>query len=40
MGDNIPGKPREPYIYLGGVPNYLKTINESEQNAYAGFAFT
>lgn len=39
MGDNIPGKPREPYIYLGGVPTYVKTINEVAQNDYEGFRF-
>lgn len=39
MGDNIPGKPREPYIYMGGVPNYYKAINDSAKNNYAGFKF-
>ncbi|KAK9777623.1 hypothetical protein SCAR479_05671 [Seiridium cardinale] len=37
MGDNIPGKPREPLIYLGGVDNYYKTINEAAANGYDGF---
>lgn len=37
MGDNIPGKPREPYIYLGGVPNYYNTLNDSAENGYRGF---
>lgn len=37
MGDNIPGKPREPYIYMGGVPNYYKAINDSAKNNYTGF---
>lgn len=37
MGDNIPGKRREPYIYLGGVPNYHQAINDSAKNNYAGF---
>lgn len=38
MGDNIPGKPREPLIYLGGVPTYYKTIGEVATNSYSGFA--
>ncbi|KIW30392.1 uncharacterized protein PV07_06137 [Cladophialophora immunda] len=37
MGDNIPGKPREPLIYLGGVGTYYKTINECAQEGYKGF---
>lgn len=37
MGDNIPGKPREPYIYMGGVPKYYKALNDSAKNNYAGF---
>ncbi len=40
MGDNIPGKTREPLIYLGGVPNYYKTINEVAQKDYTGFQVT
>lgn len=39
MGDNIPGKPREPLIYLGGVPTYYKTINEEAAGGYAGYSF-
>jgi hypothetical protein len=37
MGTNIPGKPREPLIYLGGVPNYYKTIGETAASGYTGF---
>jgi hypothetical protein len=37
MGTNIPGKTREPLIYLGGVPTYYKTINEAAANGYTGF---
>lgn len=37
MGDNIPGKNREPLIYLGGVPTYYKTIHESAAKGYEGF---
>lgn len=37
MGDNIPGKPREALIYLGGVPTYYKTIGECAANGYQGF---
>jgi hypothetical protein len=37
MDTNIHGKPREPLIYLAGVPTYYKTINEAAANEYAGF---
>ncbi|KAG9377591.1 hypothetical protein A1F94_011994 [Pyrenophora tritici-repentis] len=37
MGTNIPGKPREPLIYLGGVPSYYKTIYEAAEKGYIGF---
>ncbi|KAF1847797.1 FAD/NAD(P)-binding domain-containing protein [Cucurbitaria berberidis CBS 394.84] len=40
MGTNIPGKPREPLIYLGGVPTYYKTINEAAANGYTGFSLS
>ncbi|CAE7015945.1 hypothetical protein P3342_004198 [Pyrenophora teres f. teres] len=37
MGTNIPGKPRQPLIYLGGVPSYYKTIYETAEKGYTGF---
>ncbi|KAF1917748.1 cyclopentanone 1,2-monooxygenase [Ampelomyces quisqualis] len=37
MGTNIPGKPREPLIYLGGVPTYYKTIHDVAADGYSGF---
>jgi len=37
MGNNIPGKPREPLIYLGGVTKYYETINEVAAEGYKGF---
>lgn len=37
MGANIPGKPREPLVYLGGVPTYYKTLNDEADAGYAGF---
>ncbi|CAL5362898.1 unnamed protein product [Camellia sinensis] len=37
MGDNIPGKHREPLIYLGGVPNYYKTLYDCSGSGYPGF---
>jgi hypothetical protein len=37
MGDNIPGKPREPLMYLGGVPSYYKTLHEVAAMDYKGF---
>lgn len=40
MGDNIPGKRREPLVYLGGVPKYYKTIGECAEKGYEGFEFS
>ncbi|CAG9942326.1 unnamed protein product [Clonostachys rosea f. rosea IK726] len=40
MGDNIPGKPRECLIYLGGVPNYYNSLKECSDGGYTGFTFT
>jgi len=37
MGDNIPGKRREPLIYLGGVPSYFQKLSECAGHEYAGF---
>ncbi|CAK1358042.1 unnamed protein product [Cercospora beticola] len=37
MGDNIPGKTREPLIYLGGVPTYHKTLSDCAAKGYEGF---
>jgi hypothetical protein len=37
MGDNIPGKKREPLIFLGGVPTYHKMIHDSQLKDYEGF---
>lgn len=37
MGDNIPGKRRECLIYLGGVPDYYKSLNECAAKDYEGF---
>ncbi|KAI0127323.1 cyclopentanone 1,2-monooxygenase [Xylariales sp. AK1849] len=39
MGDNIPGKTREPLLYLAGVSTYAKTIKEAAANGYTGFKF-
>jgi hypothetical protein len=39
MGDNIPGKLREPLLYLGGVPNYYAALNEVAAAGYQGFHF-
>lgn len=40
MGDNIPGKPREPLIYLGGVPLYYETIHKAAAEGYTGFTLS
>ncbi|KAF9728339.1 hypothetical protein PMIN04_007724 [Paraphaeosphaeria minitans] len=37
MGTNIPNKPREPLIYLGGVPTYYKALTDAAANGYEGF---
>jgi hypothetical protein len=37
MGTNIPNKPREPLVYLGGVPTYYKTLTDKAANGYEGF---
>lgn len=37
MGSNIPGKHREPLVYLGGVPAYSKGLQEVEEKGYEGF---
>lgn len=39
MGDNIPGKPREPLLWLGGVPAYYKVLNDTADSGYSGFTF-
>lgn len=36
-GTNIPGKPKAPLNYAGGVPLYIKTIHEKLDNNYEGF---
>ena len=36
-GANIPGKPREPLNYAGGIPLYMKTIEEIRDQGYKGF---
>ncbi|KAF4460290.1 Cyclopentanone 12-monooxygenase [Fusarium albosuccineum] len=37
MGDNIPGKPRECLIYLGGVPTYHKSLQGCVDSGFKGF---
>ncbi|CBX90137.1 hypothetical protein IAQ61_001597 [Plenodomus lingam] len=37
MGTNIPGKPREPLLYMGGVPAYYEMIGEVARHGYMGF---
>lgn len=36
-GANIPGKPREPLNYAGGIPMYIKTIEAVKNEGYKGF---
>jgi cation diffusion facilitator CzcD-associated flavoprotein CzcO len=37
MGTNVPGKPRESLMYLGGVPAYYKALEEVAGRGYEGF---
>lgn len=37
MGDEIPGKQREPLLYLGGVPRYLERLEEVREKGWEGF---
>ncbi|KIK59185.1 hypothetical protein GYMLUDRAFT_245604 [Collybiopsis luxurians FD-317 M1] len=37
IGANIPGKKRELLQFAGGIPNYLKAINDSASNNYFGW---
>ena len=40
QGANIPGKPREPLNYAGGIPQYLKTIRAAVDNDFEGFTLS
>lgn len=37
MGTNIPGKVQEPLIYLGGVPNYYKSLFACAEGGFENF---
>jgi len=37
MGANIPGKPRQMYLYAGGSPLYRKTCDDVASNNYEGY---
>ncbi|KAF1974073.1 FAD/NAD(P)-binding domain-containing protein [Bimuria novae-zelandiae CBS 107.79] len=37
VGANIPGKLREPLVYLGGVPKYYENLNAVRDHGYEGF---
>jgi hypothetical protein len=37
MGTNIPGKKKEALNYSGGLPLYIKTINDVADNGWDGF---
>ena len=39
LGANIPGKPREFSVYLGGFGNYRERCNQIAQSGYEGFTF-
>lgn len=38
MGNNIPGKPHRPLIYLGGAPAYRAKCDEVIETGWSGFA--
>jgi len=38
-GQNIPGKPKATYFFLGGVPMYIEMINAEADAGYRGFRF-
>jgi hypothetical protein len=37
MGANIPGKPREILMHVGGLPLYTAEIGDCAKNGYKGF---
>jgi cation diffusion facilitator CzcD-associated flavoprotein CzcO len=37
-GTNVPGKPREPLSYAGGIPLYIKKLNEALGKGLEGFS--
>ena len=37
FGANIPGKPREPMNFMGGMPAYRQRLVDSQDNGYQGF---
>lgn len=39
MGANVPGKKREPLVYMGGVPAYYKTLADVKDKGFEGFGF-
>ena len=38
-GQNIPGKPKAAYFFLGGVPMYIQMINAEAEAGYRSFRF-
>ena len=40
QGGNIPGKPREPLNYAGGIPMYLQKIRGAVENDFEGFVLS
>jgi cyclohexanone monooxygenase len=39
-GQNIPGKPKATYFFLGGVPMYIEMITAEAHSGYHGFTFS
>lgn len=40
QGANIPGKPREPLNFAGGIPLYISALEDCAKNNYQGFLFS
>ena len=38
MGGNIPGKPKEPLNYAGGIPQYMKRLKDAVEDDFDGFS--
>jgi cyclohexanone monooxygenase len=40
LGSNIPGKKRQYFVYVAGLPSYIAKLEEETQKNYQGFIFT
>ena len=35
--DLVPGKPKEPLNYAGGIPEYMRQLNQAVEKGFEGF---